>query len=430
MSPFFDQLEDQLRRAAQARAVARRTETPDGSPAGDPGAAPTSAPLRRPGRWAWLAVGMRAAPAVAAVAVTVVVAVAALVLLGHNPTPASPPPAVPAGVTEASRFRQLFADWAHAPKQELRIINQAQNSALPTHACQSGQTGTPRQTEISATPSPALLSQLSVLRRPATAADRLPTNALPGPTPVYAGAARLAVSAGGAEYYLVPARSDPGAGQPGSACFAAERTALQRLLPHLPASMRAATVKLLSEQIAAQLYQRSRPSIDIVCLVIVGHNYGSSFCGENATQIRKGQIPQATGGGPQPGGEFSQVGIAPDGVATVALTWATPGHHHVTITAPVHDNVYIASSPPNGAMASMTWRAADGRQLNVIDAHTGANVAHLCRNRRSAKCIAALTLAVSNASSGYGTSYGSASSSSSSATQTTAAATPATTTKP
>lgn len=425
MSPFFDEFEDQLRRAARER-MPRSSESHTGAPAGGPQPSPTSSSDRsgpsgrpdrsgRPGRWAWLRRGMSAVPTLVAVGTTLAIAVAALVLLGGHNRSASPPPAAPAGVSGAYPYTKLLTDWSHAPKQELRVLNQAENAAMRVPACTLAQriaARGPRQ--IHATPSRALLSQLAALRRPATAADHLPANALPGPTEAYAGATRLAVRTGAATYYLVPARNDPAAEQPGPACFAAQRAALRRLLPQMPASLRAGTVRLQAEQIAAMQWQRSRPPVDIVCLVVVGHNFGSSYCGENATQLRKGQLPQGSGGGPT----VAQVGIAPDGVSTVVLAWATPGHHHVTITAHVHNNVYLASLPPNGAMASMTWVAADGRQLNVIDAHTGSNVTRLCRNRRSAKCIAALALVFSQGVSGY-TSYGSASSSSSSATATT-----------
>jgi hypothetical protein len=400
MSSFFDQLEAQLRAAARSR-----TGT-------DPDPDPTAAPARR-SRWSWLRAGLRGAPVAVAVGTTVVIVVAALVFLGRGKGPASPTPAShPAPSAGWTPYASLIAAWAHAPRQELRYLNQAENAALRAPACRGSEQGPQALPNIHGTPSRSLLSQLAILRRPATAADRVPASSLQGIGGMYIGAARLALRTGGASYYLVPAKSDPRAGQPGPACLAARRAALHRLLPGIPASMRAGALKLQADQIAAEQSMFSRPAQDMVCFVVVGHNYGSTSCGETAAQLRNGQLPQASGSG-SGSGQFTQAGIVPDGVATVAVTWATPGHHHVTMTALTHDNVYVMSAPPNGAVSAMTWRAADGRVVKVVSGHTGANVTRLCRQRRSPKCIAALALAYAQSGSGSSYGYGSSASSAS-----------------
>ena len=247
MSPFFDQLEDQLRSAARARAGGH--EAP---------------PARRPGR-RWLHAGLRAAPVLAAVLVALVVVGGALVLLRHHgrgtPSPSGTPPTGPG----------LASMLAHTPQRrlhrELSYIAAATHSTLDSRACRLRQpTGV---STIHGTPGPALVSALGVLRRPATPADRLDPAVLAGTPDVYAGHARRALTANRVSYYIVPARYDRSASVPSDRCFALQIAALHQALPKLPSALRDQTRVLQAGLIAYAQRQAARAPRDTVCLVTV-----------------------------------------------------------------------------------------------------------------------------------------------------------------
>lgn len=90
-------------------------------------------------------------------------------------------------------------------------MHAATAATMASPACR---TATPRRVGVIHTaPGQALLSALGVLRRPATAADRLGSQYLEGPAR-YAGYARRVLRTRGATYYLAPIRDDPRAGVP------------------------------------------------------------------------------------------------------------------------------------------------------------------------------------------------------------------------
>ncbi|HXO09129.1 MAG TPA: hypothetical protein VN880_13905, partial [Solirubrobacteraceae bacterium] len=209
MSPFFDDLEEQLRKAARVRAAGKRQE-----------------PARRGERP--VRAGLRAAPVLAAIVVALAVVGGAL-LLAHagtrRPLASTTPPA----------GGGVGAIIANTPKRqlvrELAYISAATRETLRSPTCRLDQpTGV---SIVHGSPSQSLTSVLAVLNRPRTPADRLNPELLAGTPDVYAGHLRLALSAGGASYFVVPARYDRSAWLPSDRCFDMQLAALRAYLPHI-----------------------------------------------------------------------------------------------------------------------------------------------------------------------------------------------------
>jgi hypothetical protein len=360
MTSFLQDLEDQLRAAAQARTSSQTAPSPDERP-------------RPHARRRWLTRWARLAPVAVAVAVTLAVVVGALVLLGHRGggAPAAPASRPPQGA--------LKAILSHTPRktlrQEIGYTAAANRTAMSSPVCRS-QTP-PRESVIHGAPDAGMISALGVLRGRATPADHLHPQDLPQ-DPTYAAYARRVLTAGGTTYYLVPIHDDPGAGVPSDRCFDLEKQALQRELPHIPAALRATTQALQTAVINLDRDLVGAGPVDEVCVVTVVHNGNGFSCGATATQIRHGVPPENDGG--------TLRGIVPDGVREVRLTVAARAGH--TVTVAVHDNFYAVPVP--GAttnvhpVSAVTWLAADGRVLKTVTTPSLATLAGACRNHPSA----------------------------------------------
>jgi hypothetical protein len=327
MTPFFEDLERQLHTAARARSGGAESPVP---PA--------------PGRRGWLRSGARAVPALAAVAVTVLVAGVALLALGHGSHHASPPAAGLAN-TPAPELRQEFA-----------YIQKATRHVIQSRECQAHPPmGT---TLIHGSPSPAILSTLGVLRRPARPSDHLAQGSLSGLGQVYAGFVRRAFSAGGVSYYVIATRDSFAAQQPPARCFAAQTEAVQAYAPRIPANLRRQTLALEATIMSYVRGLIAHAPRDAICTAEFSRNgSGGSGCGDPIQQIRMGLPPS------DDNGTFS--GIVPDGVATVTVHFAaTAGHPAISATAKVTGNMYAVRIPElaNGTMEqpTMTWRSPTG----------------------------------------------------------------------
>ena len=356
MSPFFDELESQLRAAARAEAGA-----PD-------------APRARRRQLRWWPARFDLAP-VLATAVVVLVVGGALVLLGHgghqpSPPPASPPPAN-AGLatlvrkTPQKQLRREFAYMAAASKKV--IASTACNVQEPNGV-----------SFVRGTPDRALLSTLGVLRRPATPADRLSPGVFVGTPEVYAGSARRAFSAAGVTYYLAVAPFDRAASIPSDRCFALQTQALAAYLPKIPTALRAPTQALQAGYIAYIRNVATHAPRDSVCLVEAGRGGNGASCGITATAIRAGN-----GGDGDDNGVFT--GIVPDGVASVTLSFpASNGQPAHSVTGVVRGNVYAI--PYGGAhvpapQPTVTWLSAHHRPLKTIPIPTRAQARAACQKQ-------------------------------------------------
>jgi len=376
MSSFFDDLEAQLRSAARART---------GS------AGPSDVPVRRRRRpgLGWLGAGIAAVPILAAVLVTLVVVGAAFVLAGHRGHgSASPQGSPPPG-------QNIAAIIAHTPQQQLRrelsYITTATAGVERSKACRVQQPA--GATYIQGSPGPDLLSILSVLRRPATPADRLNSEVVAGTPDIYRAYVRRASSAGGISYYIVPARYDRAASIPSERCFELQAAALNQELPKLPASLRQPARELQRAFIAYDRSIVAHAPRDTICFVNIGHNETGTECGIPPDAIKEGQAGQENQG--------TYSGVVPDGVATVTLSFpAARGRPARAVTASVNSNVYsVHVSTPSVSPPTPTviWRSSQGRVLKRISAPNAAARASACK-RHPLACLAVQSAAVETSS--------------------------------
>jgi hypothetical protein len=364
MSPFFDDLEDQLHAAARARTEAAR--------------APGEPPPRRRGR-AWLRAGVRGVPVAVAVGTTIVIVVAALVLLGHH-APSGSSPSAPAAKPSGGELGPFTNMSPKRMRQEMTYIGAATKTVVSTGACKVPQPGGP--TIIHGTPAAATLSALGVLRRPVTAADRIGTQFGEAGSELYAGYTRRALVAGGTTYYVAAGRDEPRVGMPSSRCFALQKEALHRELPRIPASLRTQTTQLQAQLIAFDSKLAASTPVDTVCSISVGHHMDTASCGQSVAAIVHGQTPG------DDNGTFN--GVVPDGVASVTLRFPRAGGHPArSVTARVTNNVFavrVGNVSLPAAEPTMVWRSADRRVIKTVTAPNAAALNPYC-HKHVLKCI-------------------------------------------
>jgi hypothetical protein len=377
MSPFLDELEDQLREAARARSASDH------------------APAARRAGVGWLHAGLRAAPVLAAALVALAVVGGAFVLLRHHghgtPSPSAAPPT----------DRHLASLITHTPPrqlhQELSYIAAATRPVLSSRACQLRQPN--GVSMIQGAPGAALVSVLGVLRQPATSADRLAPAALAGTPDVYAGHIRRALTADGVSYFVVPARYDPSASVPSERCFSLQIAALQRALPKLQPDLRNQTRVLQSGLIAQVQRQAARAPHDTVCLVTVTGRSSGAQCGITATEIKRGL--------PVSDYQSTFLGLVPNGVASVTLRFSpTQTHPARSVTGPVTNNVFAVRVPwanPAPSMPAVAWHATSGRVIKRGSVTKPRTVTDFCKQRPIA-CVLAET-AVMQSSPSHETGY-------------------------
>jgi hypothetical protein len=348
VSSFFDDLEDQLRTAAQARTSAR---------------AAGSRPPRR--RRAWL----RNVPVLAAVSFTLAIAVAALVLLGHGRAPSPTPPASqpPGGLSSI-----LSGKPSKQTERELGYIAAAARQVEGSGTCRPVVRGGPMV--IHGSPGPALLATLGVLKRPATTADqsKIPFGA--AGMPIYAGYTRRTLVANGVAYYIAAGRDDPSFGSPPARCFALQAAALKRSLPRIPVALRAPTLALQAQLLARDRQLLQRKPVDSICVAEVRGNGGGSDCGLTVAAIKHG-VPVSNDQG-------TYSGVVPDGVATVTLRVpASAGRAAHDVTTAVVNNmfsVHPAGSHPAVEPSRVIWRSASGRIVKTIADPSPEGLAKYC----------------------------------------------------
>jgi hypothetical protein len=317
MNDFFDALESQLADAARARSRRR---------------------LRLP-RW----IGVL--PAMAAAGVAVVVVVLALTLLHHGR---------PAGGAAGAGARHGFLPGAAKYLRE---------AARHVPACHAGQ-GPALPATSDGSPGPELLSLLAVLRRPATAADRLPRSLQAGADAqgVFVRYIRLARVSGGVSYYILPAEAVTQRQFVPARCYAAILAAVRAELPRIPAKFRMPTLGLAERFVAHDRAAAQAPTGPGVCLLMSGKAGSAGTCGATAAQLTSvGLLSMSS----------TVSGIVPDGVATVTLRYPDGGGRHAkTVTARVVGNVFASTAALAFRLPrpGMVWRAANGAVLRTVPA--------------------------------------------------------------
>lgn len=339
------------------------------------GVAPPDPGKRRRRSWPRSAAG--GIPVLLAVGMSIIVAVFALVLIRHKQPNA--PSNGPTGTPPASSGPPTPLHLSRTQRKEVIYLEKAQGTASRRDsACSPGPA---RGSTISqGSPSPALLSILGVLRRPATPVDRLPrrvvgvnhkvipNGSLPSAQEIYVRYIRRARWRFGAGYYIVPAGNVNSTRPVPARCYAEQAAALRRELPQIPKALRAGTLRLEPRFVAQQRLD-ARPYAG-VCLLAL-NNTGGGDVGCDGTIANLKQHGENGSGGPT--GVGVVYGIIPDGVATLTLYYPAKGNHAHTraITAKVISNVFIIRNPgqrlPNyGFPNKVVWRSANGTVIKTL----------------------------------------------------------------
>lgn len=237
-------------------------------------------------------------------------------------------------------------------------------------ARQSGACAIPRATApktLEGAPSQALLADLAVLRRSSTAADTLP-RPLRGNAPSgrFVRYVRLAASAHGVSYYIVPSSSPSRLGGivTSPRCMTAEMTAVHAVARRVSKAVRAKTLALAARTIGQQRLMAARQTGDGVCLLFAGHDHVSGgSCGATADDLRKWGMTSTMG---------KIAGIVPDGVAAVIVhVPADDGLHAATVRAKVVNNVFITSIDESFGyrrQPKVIWLSPSGKVINSVPA--------------------------------------------------------------
>ncbi len=243
-------------------------------------------------------------------------------------------------------------------------------------------------------PSRALTSRFAILRRPATAADRLRRLLrVTGPPggPAWTQGAQLylnqihgAQSAFGATFYVMPAGNVTGQRGVPARCGAQQIAELKRQLPH---TLRRQRVRILAAQAWYLAYLRYLAlHAEGICATFVtpgglGDNFG---CATLADFQRWGVLADTQA---YLGGTVAAFWtVVPNGVATVTLRFSAgagrfaPTHTVTTTVRPVN-NVVVAKEPyaapdQSGFPSTIVLRAADGHTLRQITVTT--NMLTMC----------------------------------------------------
>jgi hypothetical protein len=342
MSPFFDDLEAQLRAAAEARTEGATRRSPF-TRAGDA--------LHRLSGSGPLGAGRRRLPAVAGVLAVIAVVALVLVLIPRHHA-SSPAPGT--GHPTPGQLLQL-------PPGQLQhlygYIAKATKPVLASAACRQQRSDT---SPIHEAPPAALTHNLAVLRRPATAADvGLPHDLLSGiGASVYAGHVRLATTAAGVRYFVIPALSTPrSSGDPTAHCLALEQQAVRGALPSIPRADRASVQTLMTATIRAnRKYLGPGPE---VCLAAEAHHSSDVTC----------QTPRLSGalvGLDQVQDGRTVAMLVPDGARSVSVTFTSNGRRQ-TVTAPVAGNTAVLRSRSESPdITLVVWRGVDGQVIKRV----------------------------------------------------------------
>jgi hypothetical protein len=240
----------------------------------------------------------------------------------------------------------------------------------------------PRVTLTDADPSPELLAALSVLRRPAVAADQLPDP----PPPflgrgVYARYIRVAHSAAGQELLVVASQNSNLAVTVSPHCVAATASLLRKRLFGKPAAIRHRALGLL-KRFQASFGHEIDPH-EGVFLLSLGPDgrISSGTGGEPLIRFRSHGLFLVSGRSSDNGASIS--GLLPDGVASITVQMprrVSHGRNYKATTYPrsirrtvgVQRNVvsfHVPRAPLDVFAARVTWRAADGHIIRTVHGH-------------------------------------------------------------
>jgi hypothetical protein len=230
------------------------------------------------------------------------------------------------------------------------------------------------------TPSRALLSSLSVLRRPGAGVALERDYALSGAElgqRVYGRYARLAhrerLGSGAtttwAYFYIAPAGNVLGPLPPATRCYGEQATALAGELTQIPASLSTSTLTLAARERYAQQHPEG-VSVEVVLISVGGETNADVYSATTPEIGQRGVI----GHGFQWGNGTILSGLTPDGVASVTLDYPAATHAGqtaaaFTVTARPVNNLFVVRLPRAFGVstpARVVWRTADGTIVKTI----------------------------------------------------------------
>lgn len=331
---------------------------------------------------------LRSVGALTAVLVALAIVAGALIALGHQPHNPSPSPGgspLPAAPPVSVR--------PHLSPTESRYITAAsRTTAARDHACRN--VTTPELTNGS--PSRALTSRFAILRRPPTAAGRLrrllhdrhaygPARNEGVGQELYLNQIRLARTAFGARFYVIPAENVSGARGVPARCRHEQVVALNHHVSRLPRHQRNQIAAAQTRYLAYLRYLARHPAGVCATFVPAGarrldlaDNLG---CATLADFGRWGVLADADAVLPHATVFWT---VVPDGVAKVTWGFATGTgglKHPVHLTARPVNNVAIAKVPystphRSGFPSIIELTSANGDVIKKI--HVTPNMITLC----------------------------------------------------
>jgi hypothetical protein len=247
-------------------------------------------------------------------------------------------------------------------REIVRLLEQAIEKVERDRACR---VPPPRTTFSDDPPSSRFLATLGVLRRPANEADRVPDDALRHVAieGIYRGYVRVARSAGGRDFLVVPARDIDSSITRPARCAAELRRRFGRLIRAKPERFKHRARRVLRQVIRFGFNSPARKPVE------------GLFLFERDSEGRP-----ASGGSVSLNARSGVEGMVPDSVARVTATFPRVVRHRgdrnprryrsrVTRSALVRDNVFafvVPRAPEDAFPSRVVWRAADGRVLKVV----------------------------------------------------------------
>jgi hypothetical protein len=294
---------------------------------------------------------------------------------------------VAVGATDMAAAEQADSGDRRALQREREIValmNRAIGVVQRDPSCrpQLPQLG-PRPDFTDDAPSAELLGTLAILRRPQTpeelaAADSmLPVFA----NDIYRRYIRIARSAGGRTYLIVPARRASFYKPRPRRCLAEVRERFARLIEGRSRTFRRLALRELERIIRSEWAAPAPPSTEGVFMQDFRPEGGpgSGSGGESAAVLRRRGMYSTFGSGTLLPAVVSA--LIPDGVASVTVTYprkASRGPHRrpriyskrIRLTVPVQDNVIsfvVPRFPVDAFPARQVWRSGDGRVIRVVE---------------------------------------------------------------
>jgi len=266
-------------------------------------------------------------------------------------------------------------------REIFRLIDQAIQKVERDRACRSPRP--PITTFTDDPPSDRFLATLGVLRRPQTAADRLSDEALKGlpMEGIYRDYVRLARTAIGPDFLVVPAR-DVDTSKPRPAhCTAELRRRVERLIRAKPARFKRRARRILRRVVRSGFSRPERKPVEGLYL-FERFKDGLPASGGSAsvTELRRRGYVTAVNRRSAPPSRVH--GLVPDGAATVTAVYPRVARRignpkprryasRVKRSSPVRDNVFSLVVPrrlEDSFPPKLVWRAAGGRVIKVIRA--------------------------------------------------------------